>query len=145
MNKINRKAIFLRAGQYMDEGYHCSESILLAVGGYYWGDERAREALRFATPFAGGVGGTNEELCGALSGGLMVIGGLYGRRDGPLPDQECQDLGARFRAEFLREFGWLKCRDLKEHWIGTAEERSCKLLVEKASEVLIRILEAVDE
>lgn len=100
------------------------------------------QALPFASPFAGGVGGTRAELCGALTGGLLVIGGLLGREDGPTPDQECQDLAAKYRADFLQEFGWLKCGELKEHWIGNAGQESCRLLVERAADVLTRILDS---
>lgn len=98
------------------------------------------QALPFASPFAGGVGGSRAELCGALTGGMMVIGGMYGRVDSPTPDQHCQDLAARFRADFLQEFGWLKCNELREHWIGNAGQESCKILIENAAGVLIDLL-----
>lgn len=100
------------------------------------------QALPFASPFAGGVGGTRAELCGALTGGLLIIGGLLGREDGPTPDQECQDLAAKYRADFLQEFGWLKCGELREHWIGNVGQESCRLLVERAANVLIRNLDS---
>ncbi len=140
MDQEIKQKIITRAGQFMDQGYHCSEAVLLAVGGYTLGEEKVKAALPFSSSFAGGVGGSRAELCGALTGGLMVIGGLYGREDGPTPDQECQDLAARFRADFLQEFGWLKCGELREHWIGNAGQESCKLLVEKATGVLLDLL-----
>jgi len=111
------------------------------VGGHFLGVEKAMRALPFASPFAGGVGGSRAELCGALTGGLMVIGGLYGRQDGPVPDQECQDQAARYRADFLQEFGWLRCGELKEHWIGNVGQESCIQLIEKAAAVLMDLLE----
>jgi C_GCAxxG_C_C family probable redox protein len=110
------------------------------VGGHFLGNAKTMQALPFASPFAGGIGGTRAELCGALTGGLMVIGGLYGRQDGPTPDQECQDLAAQYRAEFLQEFGWLKCGELKEHWIGSEGQETCILLIEKAVGVLVDLL-----
>jgi C_GCAxxG_C_C family probable redox protein len=143
MDESTKQKIIVRAGEFMDQGYHCSEAILLAVGGHYLGDEKVRQALPFSSSFAGGVGGSRAELCGALTGGLMVIGGLYGRVVGPIPDQQCQDLAAQFRADFLQEFGWLKCGELKEHWIGNAGQESCKLLVERAAGVLVNNLNGV--
>jgi C_GCAxxG_C_C family probable redox protein len=113
------------------------------VGGQFLGNEKTMQALPFASPFAGGVGGSRAELCGALTGGLMVIGGLYGRQNGPTPDQECQDLAAKYRADFLQEFGWLRCGELKEHWIGNMGQESCKLLVEQAAGVLVNNLNGV--
>ena len=94
-----------------------------------------------ASPFAGGVGSTHLELCGALTGGLMVIGGLAGRAEAGTNDDRCQELAAAFRAEFLQTFGWLKCQDLKDNWIGTAGKESCRALVEKAADVLVGVIE----
>lgn len=52
--------------------------MLLTVGEYVLGDLEPR-CVRTATGFAGGVGDTQQEMCGALSGGVLVIGGLLGR------------------------------------------------------------------
>ena len=38
------------------------------------------------------VGGTHEELCGAFTGGLMVIGVLHGRISAKENDDYCQQL-----------------------------------------------------
>jgi C_GCAxxG_C_C family probable redox protein len=141
MDENTKQAIMQKAGDLMDAGYHCSEAILLAVGEYYLGDV-SPQALRMSTPFAGGVGSTHLELCGALTGGLMVIGGLAGRENEVINDDRCQALAAAYRAEFLQSFGWLKCQDLKEHWIGTAGQDSCRVLVEKAAGVLVRVIES---
>ena len=141
MDKNTKQAIMQKAGDLMDAGYHCSEAILLAAGGHYLG-EVSPQAVRMSTPFAGGVGSTHLELCGALTGGLMVIGGLAGREDATTNDDNCQALAAALRAEFLRSFGWLKCQDLKDHWIGISGQESCRLLVEKAAGVLVEVIEA---
>ena len=143
MDETTKKAIIQKAGDLMDAGYHCSEAILLAVGGHYLG-EVSPQAVRMSSPFAGGVGSSRMDLCGALTGGLMVIGGLTGREDASAKDERCQALSAEFRAEFLRSFGWLKCGDLKANWIGTAGQESCRALVEKAAGVLIGVIEAAE-
>lgn len=111
------------------------------MGGHFLGREKTIQALPFASPFAGGVGGTRAELCGALTGGLLVVGGLLGREDGPTPDQECQDLAAKYYSDFLQEFGWLKCGELREHWIGNAGQETCKELIEHAADLLTRIIQ----
>ncbi len=143
MDEATKKAIILKTGDMMDADYHCSEAILLAVGGHYLG-EVSPQAVRMSSPFAGGVGNSRMDLCGALTGGLMVIGGLTGRKDASVKDERCQALAAEFRAEFLRSFGWLKCGDLKANWIGTAGQESCRALVEKAAGVLIGVIEAAE-
>ena len=143
MDKATKKTIIQKAGELMDAGYHCSEAILLAVGGHYLGDVTP-QAVRMSSPFAGGVGSSRMDLCGALTGGLMVIGGLTGREDASVKDERCQVLAAEFRTEFLRAFGWLKCGDLKANWIGTAGQESCRALVEKAAGVLVGVIEAAE-
>lgn len=140
MDEATKKAIIQKAGDLMDAGYHCSEAILLAVGEHYLG-EISPQAVRMSSPFAGGVGSSRLELCGALTGGLMVIGGLAGRENAAIKDERCQELAAAYRAEFLRTFGWLKCGDLKANWIGTAGQESCRALVEKAAGVLVGVIE----
>lgn len=62
-----------------------------------------------ATGFAGGIGGTEQELCGVFSMGVAVISALCGRISKEEDDQECQDLVARFRQRFLDRFGTLRC------------------------------------
>ncbi len=51
---------------------------MIAVGEHILGPLEDRE-IRMTTAFAGGVGGTTLENCGAFSAGVMIIGGLYGR------------------------------------------------------------------
>ena len=140
MDEMTKQAIMKKAGDLMRAGHHCSEAILLAVGEHYLGTI-SPQAIRLSTPFAGGVGSTKLELCGALTGGLMVIGGLTGRVDSETNDDKCQEMAAAYRAEFLREFGWLKCQDLKQNWIGNEGQSSCRALVEKAAGVLVGVIE----
>jgi len=141
MDEATKKAIMQKAGELIGAGYHCSEAILLAAGGHYLG-EVSPQAVRMSSPFAGGVGSSRMDLCGALTGGLMVIGGLTGRENAAVKDIRCQELAAEFRAEFLRTFGWLKCGELKANWIGIAGQENCRLLVEKAAGVLVEVIEA---
>ena len=129
-----------KARGYLNTGWHCSEGILLAVGSHYLGEVDPR-MLRLSTVFAGGVGGTSEELCGALAGGLMVISALHGRADAQTNDDHCMDLAAEYRTRFLEQFGHIRCADLKKHWIGKKEQETCAELVAVAAGVLVDVLE----
>jgi len=142
-DKIKRD-IMTRAGEMLDGDWHCSEALLAAVGEHYLKDV-SPEMVRMSTPFAGGVGCTHAELCGALTGGLMVIGGLYGRAEAGVNDDECQKLAAEYRARFLKEFGTLKCQDLKDNWVRREGQESCRALVERAAGVLMDVLGAQTE
>jgi len=140
MDTKTKTTIMEKARGYLNAGWHCSEGILLAVGEHYLGEINP-QALRLSTAFAGGVGGTNEELCGALAGGLMVISALYGRTDAQANDDRCMDLAAAYRARFLEHFGHIRCADLKEHWIGKKDQETCAELAAGAAGVLVRVLE----
>lgn len=133
-----------QAREYLNTGWHCSEGILLAVGAHYLG-EIDPQALRLSTVFAGGVGGTTEELCGALAGGLMVISALYGRSDTRTNDDRCLALAAAYRTRFLERFWHIRCADLKEHWIGKKGQETCAELVAQAAGILVDVLEGVEK
>ena len=72
---------------------------MLAVGEHVLGELDPRMA-KMPTPFAGGVGDTREEMCGALSGGLMVIGALCGRTGPDETDDTALRLATRYRELF---------------------------------------------
>lgn len=124
----------------MHENYHCSEAILLAAKKHYIPDLDPL-AVRLSTPFAGGVGCSHMELCGALSGGLLVIGALYGREDAGTNDDLCQELALHWRDRFAREFGDTCCRDLRENWVGQPGQVDCTALVARATGLLVDFLE----
>ena len=128
-----------QAGLLLDKGYHCSEAVFWA-GRQVFPDEVLPSMQKITTPFAGGVGGTNAGLCGALTGGIILIGALYGRMDGNQADHCCQDFAERFYRSFSNEFGFTICKDLKEHWRGKPGQESCTVLVEKAVLCLFAVL-----
>jgi len=79
---------------------------------------------RAATAFAGGLGRSKEEMCGALAGGVLALGCLYGR-DTPGKDYAfVADLAAEFRLRFRALAGATRCQDIltalgpQEHWEG---------------------------
>jgi len=114
---------------------------VLAVGEHLVGplDERIR---RMACGLGGGIGGTHLEACGALTGGVLVLGALYARTS---PDQEDTELYRRtsgFRDRFLAEFGFTRCADLQATGFGSNGPRPCSALVERAAQIL---LDGIDE
>ena len=106
--------------------------------------QRARAATltSIATGFSGGLGNTHEELCGALSGGVMLIGALVGRSSGGEDDRPAIELAARYRERFLETFGYTQCSELREHVIDPPDGLgSCGPLVERAAMLLMRLLD----
>ena len=86
---------------------------MLAVGGHVLG-ELDPQWVRMSTGLGGGLGGSREEMCGALSGGVLVIGGALGRATLDEDDEPAYALSVRFRARFLSELGSTQCAPLRE-------------------------------
>jgi C_GCAxxG_C_C family probable redox protein len=112
---------------------------VLAVGEHLWG-KPDDQILRMTSALAGGVGGTRKELCGALSGGVLIIGALYGRTQPDVDDSYCLDVAAQFRESFAQEFGSTICGDLRESGYGPDSEWPCSVLVERAARMLLDML-----
>jgi len=140
MDQATKQKIINNARIYLNSGWHCSEGVLLAAGEHYFPD-KLPELLKVAAPFSGGIGGTNEGMCGALSGGLIVIGAYHGRTDVGVNDDYCVELGAIFREKFLQHFANIRCADLRENWIGKPGQVDCAELTAQAVGLLVGILE----
>ena len=99
------------AGDLFLGGYNCAQSVVLAFC-----DVTGLEkdfAARMASPFGGGMGRLRE-VCGAVSGMLMVLGLLYGY-DTPGDDiskkAQYQDVQA-LCGQFREEVGSIVCREI---------------------------------
>ena len=93
--------------------YHCSEAFTIAVGEHFFGqvDDRIR---RMTTGFSGGIGGTHDEMCGALFGGILIIGAIYGRARSNEDDERCYKKSVIYKEQFFKEFKGTRCQELKD-------------------------------
>ena len=101
----------MKAAELFLSGYNCSQSVVVAFCDKT-GLEEA-QAARMASAFGGGMG-RMREVCGAVSGMLMVLSLLYGY-DTPGDDAskkvlytQVQELAAKFR----EENGSIICREI---------------------------------
>jgi len=104
-------------------------------------DEFPDVCRRMGTGFSGGVGGTHQELCGALSGGVLVISALLGRTDLHGDDRAAQNVATLYRARFLAKFDDTQCARLRERIKAPGGLGSCAVLVERATLLLLDLLE----
>jgi C_GCAxxG_C_C family probable redox protein len=114
---------------------------LLAVGEHKLG-KLEPQAIRMANPFGGGVGGTREELCGALAGGLMVIGAIYGRTDSSQDDAQSYELAKQYREAFLAEFGTTQCAPIRDAFVKPDGSHGCDVVVARSARALLGVLDA---
>jgi hypothetical protein len=64
------------------EGLNCSERVFLVVHSLLESDI-ASDSVALMSGFGGGVAGTRDNMCGAVSGGVAAIGLVHGRRRPP--------------------------------------------------------------
>lgn len=113
---------------------------MLAVGEHLWG--RVDDGLlRASSGLAGGLGCSHLELCGALSGGTLILGALYGRTSLDDDDTECNRLACSYQEQFIQVFGTSRCSDLRASGYGSEGQRPCAALVERAVGVFLDVLD----
>lgn len=100
------------AYQYHREGYNCAQSVALAFQDLLDLPETAIAAA--GGGFGGGVGGSRAELCGAVSGGVLVLSFLTPHTDGADAEgrKRVYDAAKEFRRRFEEVFGLTRCGDL---------------------------------
>ncbi len=111
---MNREHVEQRTEELFRGGLHCAEAVLAAV---LEGNAVSAEAFspRAASAFGGGVGRSKQELCGALSGGLIALGMLQGRNTPDEPWDAVAAAAEDLRARFAAAYGGTRCSEVLEH------------------------------
>ena len=80
------------------------------------------DVFKSVTALADGVGLTGEGHCGALSGGAIAIGYLYGREKKDFTDMmklvEANLMAKKLRDRFIEKYGTVRCHDLQMKFFG---------------------------
>jgi len=101
------------AGELFLSGYNCAQSVTMAFADLIGMEETA--AARLASPFGGGMG-RMREVCGAVSGMLIVLGILYGY---DTPDDELKktlyEQVQQLAGSFRQEVGTIICREILDN------------------------------
>ena len=101
----------LKAAELFLSGYNCAQAVAAAFSDVTGLTER--QAAKMASAFGGGMG-RMREVCGAVSGMLMVLSYLYGY-DTPGDDISKRRLYAQVQAlaaAFREENGSIICREI---------------------------------
>lgn len=110
------------AQSLFDEGYACSQAVLLAYADYFNLDKTT--AKRISSTFGGGMGRLRE-TCGAVTGGFMVLGLAFGNE---LPN----DMDTKLNS-------YKKVRELNKMVVDVHSTSNCRqLLIKHASEQQIK-------
>ena len=101
----------IRAAQYFLDGYNCAQAVLAAFSDVT--GLSPEHSARMASSFGGGMG-RMREVCGAVSGMLMVTSLLYGYD--PTAGDEVKKahyaLVQKLAGQFREEVGSIICREI---------------------------------
>jgi C_GCAxxG_C_C family probable redox protein len=102
-------------------GFNCAQSVLHAYAPELHFDPDL--ALRIANGFGAGMG-RKQEVCGAVSGAIMVIGLLYGRgeHDGAERTEKTYATVRNLIDAFTEKYGSISCKQLLEDCSLVTEE-----------------------
>ena len=133
------------AGELFLGGCNCAQAVFLAFSDVTGIDRKL--AAKLSSPFGGGMG-RMREVCGAVSGMLMVLGTLYGydEQDGDEKKRQLYKDVQALAASFREECGSIICREILKNPASdpnptprTAEfykQRPCARMVMTAARLL---------
>ena len=96
-----------KAKQLFEQGYACSQAVVLAFKDIFNIDEETLTKLTL--PFGGGLGRLRL-VCGAASGVAFVIGQIYG----DLEKVKVYEITRELVSRFEKQYGSIICKELLE-------------------------------
>lgn len=127
------------------DGYVCSQAVFAA-----YSEELGLEkslALKIGNGFGGGIA-RKQEICGAVSGAVMLIGLKYGKADpqNSIAHEKTYEMVNLFCEKFIERNHSIDCHELLGCDMATAKEKGlfstlCKKYVADSAEIIGEILE----
>lgn len=110
------------AYQYHKEGYNCAQSVAAACADL--AGRTPEEVLAALGGFGGGIGGSHEEVCGAVSGAVFILGLRYPFTQGAdaAAKRKIYAQAKEFRRRFTEIFSLSRCGDLLRARPGVSEK-----------------------
>ena len=138
-----------KALELFANNFNCSQAVLTAFASDFGLDEKL--ALMLGTQFGGGA--RNGEMCGAVSGALMVLGLKYGHFESENNEQKqrAYAVATEYTKRFKELNGSIVCRDLLGYDLTKPEDSAwikeknlfrtvCPEMIRSAVEVLEGVL-----
>lgn len=135
------------AVHYYSNNFNCSQAIFTTFAKEVGIDEEL--ALKIATQFGGGA--RKGEMCGAVSGALMVLGLKYGHCHGKDAEEKIKayEIAEDFMNRFIEKKGTVVCRELLGYDVSKVDDmekiRELNLFRTKCPEMIICATEILDE
>jgi C_GCAxxG_C_C family probable redox protein len=129
-----------------NKGFNCAQAVLESHSGAFGLDSGT--SRKIAAAFGGGMA-NNGQVCGAVSGALMLIGLKYGKykEDDNNSKENTNKIANEYLSKFKNEFGSIICRELLQYDLSIKEELTkaresgifktfCPLLVKRSAEMV---------
>ncbi len=139
-----------RSVNYYKNGFNCSQALLATFASDFGLSEEM--ALRVATQFGGGA--RKGEMCGAVSGALMVLGLKYGHYHYNTPEEKANayKIAEDFMNRFIEKNGTVVCRELLGYDLSKPEDmikikeldlfkNTCPEMIKCATELVEQMLQ----
>ncbi|MFB0918478.1 MAG: C-GCAxxG-C-C family protein, partial [Clostridiaceae bacterium] len=112
LEKVKNKAEELfRSGTFF-----CSEAVLSTINEYL-GYPYDPSIVKMASSFPIGMGKA-QCLCGAVSGGQMALGMVYGRNEGEAMNEKMFPISKGLHDHIVKDYGATCCRVITRQWAG---------------------------
>lgn len=109
-----------KAVKYYSNNFNCSQAVFTTYATELGLDEET--ALKMSTQFGGGA--RKGEMCGAVSGALMVLGLKYGHSHAEDIEEKgkAYQIAEDFMNRFIAEKGTVVCRELLGYDVSNQED-----------------------
>ena len=139
-----------KAVDYYSHNFNCTQGVFTTYAVEHGMDEKL--ALKLATNFGGGA--RKGEMCGAVSGALMVLGLLYGHSESDDLDTKAKAyaMAEVYMNRFIKKNGSVVCRELLGYDLSKPDEKAiilennlfrtvCPDMIRSAVEILDEMIE----
>ena len=106
--------------KYERRNSNCAQCTLAALLDFL--EIEAENLIKASTALCGGTADMGDGNCGGYSGGVLIIGLLYGREKKDFSDHDkterANKLARKLHARFLEEYGGVTCHDVQRKVFG---------------------------
>jgi C_GCAxxG_C_C family probable redox protein len=136
--KMEKQKITEMVYNNYEKKFHCAEAIVNTFRELY--PHESAPTCKVASGFCGGIGECGQDICGALSGGIIALGSIYGRDTGGEDISQLVALSDALRQLFIKEFTSTVCKNVKENISSRIEYEGCRDVTVKTATLLNNLL-----
>ncbi len=133
-----KKNIEIQTRNYFNNGLCCSESIVRAILENH--ELNVNENIvKAASGFCGGIGGSHEEICGALSGSILALGFLYGRSNPNEDNDKVKFISSELLKLFKKKHQTTRCSKILDSFGEQNDSEKCCALTAETSKLVLNL------